>query len=116
MTKQEFDKASEEAGFGRSADYIWDEIERCYSSSDRIDRDLMVDIYWHEPGIYRTILEKRYEATQLARSLEAKTKDYQFAGLGTSVKALEAILSELDYAIDSAIYRRMKRETKGGKL
>lgn len=115
MTKEEFDKASEGSGFGRCADYMWEEIERCYSSSDRIDRDLMVDIYWHESGIYRTILEKRHEATQLATSLEAKTKDYRFADLGTSVKALDAVLRELDYAIDSAIYRRMKRETKGSK-
>lgn len=116
MTKEEFDKASEEAGFGRCADNMWDEIELCYSSSDRIDRDLMVDIYWHEPGIYRTILGKRREATKLATSLEAKTKGlYSFADLETSVKALETTLCELDYVIDSAIYRRMKRGTKRGE-
>lgn len=109
MTKEEFDKASEEAGFGRCADYMWNEIERCYSSSDRIDRDLMVYIYWHEPGIYRTILEKRHEASQLASKLASKADGYQFAEMQSCVKALDAVLHELDYAIDSAFYRRSKK-------
>ena len=41
MTKQEFDKASTEAGFGPCAAYMWPEIEDCYSTSDEIDRALM---------------------------------------------------------------------------
>lgn len=109
MIKQEFDNASREAGYGACADYMWNEVETCYSASDRIDRDLMVYIYWNEPGIYRTILEKRHEATQLVAKLASKSDGYRFAEMQPCVKALDAVLCEIDYAIDSAIFRRSKK-------
>lgn len=65
MTKEEFDKMSTAAGFGPCADYMWPEIEEVYSTSDRIDKDMVVDIYWHEPGIHREILALRRELERL---------------------------------------------------
>ena len=55
------------AGFGPCADYMWPEIEEVYATSDKIDKDLIMDIYWHEPGIHREILALRRELMRLVK-------------------------------------------------
>ena len=67
MTKEEFDRMSTAAGFGPCADYMWPEIEEVYATSDKIDKDLVVDIYWYEPGIHREILALRRELMRLVK-------------------------------------------------
>ena len=77
MTKEEFDRMSTAAGFGPCADYMWPEIEEVYATSDKIDKDLVVDIYWHEPGIHREILALRRELARLgARAGEIRCCGY----------------------------------------
>ena len=77
MAKEEFDRISTAAGFGPCADYMWPEIEEVYSTSDLIDKDIVVDIYWHEPGIHREILALRRELARLgARAGEIKCYGY----------------------------------------
>ena len=55
MTKQEFDKIGTEMGYGPCADYMWEEIERFYSSHDGIGKERAVYIYWNDPGLYRHV-------------------------------------------------------------
>lgn len=109
MEKQEFDRASREAGYGTSADYMWPEIERCYSASDRIDRALMVYIYWNEPGIYRAILGKREEIDARVVAMKAALDGYGFAQMPKFADELKQKLAELDSYIDAALWRREKK-------
>lgn len=109
MMKSEFDAESVATGYGPCADYMWPEIERIYTSSDRISRELMVDIYWHEPSIMRAILERRDEAEKIARSM-VQVEDYQFGDIRERQKKLSLVLEDIEYIIDAAELRRMRRK------
>ena len=109
MTKQEFDKASEEAGFGPCAAYMWPEIEACYSTSDDIDRDLMVDIYWHEPGIYREILGLRRCITNDSVRLWKNTEEYRFPETRAYATHIADLWKRLDAVIADAKRRAKAR-------
>lgn len=109
MMKKEFDKASEEAGFGPCAAYMWPEIEACYSTSDDIDRDLMVDIYWHEPGIYREILGLRQMITDAAKCLEQHSTGYRFPEIRGRINHIANLHERLDKVIADAKRRAANR-------
>ena len=112
MIKAEFDNASRAAGFGECADYMWPEIERCYSTSDRIDRVLMVDIYWHEPGIYREILALRYAIGDAAKSLAFLTEfgsGYRFAVSIERFHEVAMLYTRLNDVITEAENRKAAR-------
>lgn len=110
MTKQEFDNASTEAGFGSCAEYMWPEIEECYSTSDDIDRELMVDIYWHEPGIYREILHIRRSIVDGADGIRFRSDGYRFPEVRGYINHLADICKRLDEVIADAKERKAKRE------
>lgn len=110
MTKQEFDKASAEAGFGPCAAYMWPEIEACYSTSDDIDRDLMVDIYWHEPGIYREILKLRRIITNDSVRIWRATEEYRFPETRAYATLIAAMWERLDEVIADAKRRAADRK------
>lgn len=112
MTKLEFDRMSVEAGFGPCADYMWPEIERMYSTSDRISKELAVDIYWHEPGIYREILSLRYSITDLLARLAANCDGYRFADIGEGIDKLTSLRNELAVAINKAAIKMNGRAKK----
>lgn len=105
MTKQEFDKASTEAGFGPCADYMWDEIEKCYSTSDDIDRDLMVYIYWNEPGIYRDILYARWSIMAMADDAMRRAAGYRFPEARKCFDRVTEMYELLDKAVAEAKWR-----------
>jgi hypothetical protein len=111
MTKQEFDKASTDAGFGSCAEYMWDEIEECYSTSDEIDRALMVDIYWYEPGVYREILKLRRDIADGEVGIEIRSKGYRFPETRGYIAHLANLWKQLDEVITEA-KRRMKARRK----
>lgn len=110
MTKQEFDKASTDAGFGPCAAYMWPEVETCYSTSDDIDRELMVDIYWHEPGIYREILYIRRSIADGAEGIEIRSDGYRFPEVRSYLNYLADLYKRLDAVIADAKDRKSKRE------
>lgn len=109
MTNQEFDKASTEAGFGSCASYMWPEIEECYSASDEIDRDLMVDIYWHEPGVYREILKLRRDIADGAVGIEMRAKEYRFPETRGYITYLAGLWTRLDEVVAEAKRRAAGR-------
>ena len=110
MTKQEFDKASAEAGFGPCVDYMWPEIEDCYSTSDEIDRALMVDIYWHEPVIYHKILKLRRDIADGGVGLEMRSEGYRFPETRAHITWLANLWKRLDEVIAEAKQRAEARE------
>ena len=111
MTKQEFDKASEAAGFGPCAAYMWPEIETCYQTSDEIDRDLMVDIYWHEPGIYREIIYLRQAIADGAVGMETRSEGYRFPEVRGHFNYIANLYKRLDAVIADAKDRKAKRKS-----
>lgn len=102
MTKQEFDSLSKAAGFGPCADYMWPEIEEVYSTSDDIDKALVVDIYWHEPAIHREILALRREIETTVMRMSYSTKEYQFPEVREGVNRLTDLYGRLNVAITCA--------------
>lgn len=110
MTKQEFDDTSVARGFGPCADYMWPEIERCYSASDRIGKELMADIYWHEPRIFCEILALRNAIMEVVKHLEL------LAGYGCDSREnfskVAKLYDRLDEAITDAV-NRMADRAKG---
>lgn len=113
MTKQEFDDASRAAGFGMCADYMWDEIEACYSTSYEIDRDLMVYIYWHEPGIFRDILYARWNITEMAASASRRVAGYRFPEARNSFDRAVEMYALIGKAVAEAKRRMAARGGRG---
>ena len=96
MTKQEFDRLSMAQGFGPCADFMWEEVERMYSTSDLITKELAVDIYWHEPALYREIIGLRYGIARLLNALSSQTEGYAFSDVaGAGMRKLQDLHSQL---------------------
>ena len=110
MTKQEFDRLSTAAGFGPCADYMWPEIEEVYSTSDDIDKALVVDIYWHEPGIHREVLAIRREIESMVMRMSYCTKEYQFPEVRKYHNKLTGLYGALSVAIATAKDRARTRK------
>jgi len=110
MTKQEFDNLSKAAGFGPCADYMWPEIEEIYSTDDAIDKELIVDIYWHEPTIHRDILALRREIEATVMRMSYLTKEYQFPEVRKYVNKLTNLYGYLNGAIAAAKSRARNRK------
>jgi len=82
MLKQEFDKMSEAAGFVPCADYMWPEIEKVYTTiyeqaGDNC-KELVVYIYWYEPGIHREILALRNAIEHAVSRMNYAVREYNF--------------------------------------
>ena len=104
MTKKAFDKIGTEMGYGPCADYMWEEIERFYSSHDGIGKERAVYIYWNDPCLYRHVLDLRYKINDLAVRI-CPCDGYQFL----DTLALVSKLSDLKTKLDAA---EVKEETK----
>ena len=110
MTKIEFDTLSKAAGFGPCAFYMWPEIEDVFTVDNEIDGKLLVDIYWHEPGIHREILGLRREIETTVMRMSYQTKEYQFPEVRKGLAKLAELYGQLDQVITLAIKRAKKRK------
>lgn len=119
MTKDEFDRMSMDAGFSPCADYMWPEVEQVYSTSDLIDKDLVVDIYWHEPGIHREILALRREIARMGRECGTVCDGYRgFNEMWKLSEQMGKLHARFMEVIDAARARKrdrdvVKQERKG---
>lgn len=114
MTKQEFDKIGTEMGYGPCADYMWEEIERFYSSHDGIGKERAVYIYWNDPGLYRHVLDLRYKINDLAVRI-CPCDGYQFLDTLALVSKLADLKTKLDATV-SVICRNYEEWKKGRKV
>ena len=70
----------------------------------------MVDIYWHEPGIYREILAAKHHAIDAANAMKFSYGcDYTFQDIGKKMAYIKGELERIDIMIDAAMKRKADR-------